>query len=92
MPLQRRVPKRGFKNPFRKDYAVVNIRDLTVFEKGAVVDTAALVAAGLVKGGRNGVKLLGQGQIDFPLVVKVDRCSDAARKSIETAGGQVELT
>lgn len=91
MPLQRRVPKRGFKNPFRKEYAVINIRDLKVFEKGSVVDKAALISAGLVRGQQSGVKLLGQGQIDYPLVVKVDKCSDAARKGIEAAGGQVEL-
>ncbi len=91
MPLQRRLPKRGFKNIFKKQYAIVNIRDLGRFEKGSVVDEAALVDAGLVKRERDGVKLLGQGAIDHPLVVKVKRCSTSARTSIEGAGGQVEL-
>lgn len=91
MPLQRRLPKRGFTNIFKKDYAVVNLRDLGRFEKGSVVDEAALVEAGLVKGKRDGVKILGQGGIDFPLVIKVHRCSKSARVDIEAAGGQVEL-
>lgn len=91
MPIQRRLPKRGFKNPFRKDYAVINIRDLKAFDKDSVVDEKALVDAGLVHGPRSGVKLLGQGSIDYALVVKVNKCSDAARKGVETAGGKVEL-
>ncbi|NVM21837.1 MAG: 50S ribosomal protein L15 [Desulfobacterales bacterium] len=91
MPIQRRLPKRGFTNIFKKRYAVVNIRDLGRFEKGTVVDEASLAAAGL--GGRrpNGVKLLSQGAIDYPLVVKVNRCSKSARAKIEAAGGQVEI-
>ena len=91
MPLQRRLPKRGFTNIFKKDYALVNLRDLARFEKGAVVDEKALVEAGLVKGKRDGVKLLGQGKIDFPLTVKVNQCSKGARANVEAAGGQVEL-
>jgi large subunit ribosomal protein L15 len=91
MPLQRRLPKRGFRNIFKKQYAIVNLRDLGRFERGAVVDEMALVNAGLVKPKRDGVKLLGQGAIDYPLVVKVNRCSKSARTGIEAAGGQVEL-
>jgi large subunit ribosomal protein L15 len=91
MPLQRRLPKRGFRNIFKKRYAIVNLRDLGRFERGSVVDETALVNAGLVKGERDGVKLLGQGAIDYPLVVKVNRCSKSARTGIEAAGGQVEL-
>ena len=91
MPLQRRLPKRGFTNIFKKQYAIVNIRDLGRFEKGSLVDEAALVKAGLVKGKRHGVKLLGHGTIDFPLTIKVHLCSKAAQKHIEAAGGQVEL-
>jgi large subunit ribosomal protein L15 len=91
MPLQRRLPKRGFTNIFKKQFAIVNLRDLGRFERGAVVDETALVNAGLVKLGRDGVKLLGQGAIDYPLVVKVNRCSKSARTGIEAAGGQVEL-
>ncbi|MDY6951863.1 MAG: 50S ribosomal protein L15 [Thermodesulfobacteriota bacterium] len=91
MPLQRRLPKRGFTNIFKKQFAIVNLRDLRRFEKDTVVDEATLVEAGLVKGQRQGVKLLGQGNIDHPLVVRVSRCSKSAQQGVEAAGGRVEL-
>jgi large subunit ribosomal protein L15 len=91
MPLQRRLPKRGFTNIFRKELVVVNIRDLRRFEKGAVVDKSAMMDAGLLGRNSHGVKLLGQGSIDYPLVLKVDRCSKSAREKIEAAGGSIEL-
>jgi large subunit ribosomal protein L15 len=91
MPLQRRLPKRGFTNIFRKEFAIVNVRDLGRFEKGSVVDKAVLTAAGLLKRDSDVVKLLGQGTIDYPLVLRVDRCSGAARAKVEAAGGRVEL-
>ena len=91
MPIQRRLPKRGFTNIFRKKFAVVNIRDLARFEKGSVVDENALVQAGLVRGQRDGIKLLGQGDIDYPLEVKLQRVSKSAREKIEAAGGKVEV-
>jgi large subunit ribosomal protein L15 len=91
MPLQRRLPKRGFTNIFKKEYVIVNIRDLGRFEKGAVVDKAALMEAGLVRRNSDSVKLLGQGAIDYPLVLKVDRCSRSAREKLEAAGGKVEV-
>jgi large subunit ribosomal protein L15 len=91
MPLQRRLPKRGFTNIFKKNIAVVNIRDLAKFEKGTVVDAEALTRAGLVKGNRDGVKLLGQGEIKHPLDVKVNQISKGAREKIEAAGGKVEV-
>ena len=91
MPLQRRLPKRGFTNIFRKEYVAVNIRDLGRFEKGTVVDKAALKEAGLLKRTSDGVKLLGQGAIDYPLVLKVDKCSRSAQAKLEAAGGKVEL-
>ena len=91
MPLQRRLPKRGFSNIFGKRHAVVNIHDLGRFEKNAVVDEAALAAAGLVKGRRDGVKLLGNGEIAHALEVKVNLISKSARKKIEAAGGKVEV-
>jgi large subunit ribosomal protein L15 len=91
MPLQRRVPKRGFTNIFRKRIAVVNLRDLSGFESGAVVDSAALVEAGLVKGEWDGIKLLGNGEIGQPLHVKLALISRAAREKIEAAGGKVEV-
>jgi large subunit ribosomal protein L15 len=91
MPLQRRVPKRGFTNIFRKKIAVINIRDLSRFETGSVVDEKALVDAGLIKGRRDGIKLLGQGQVGYPLEVKVNHISKSAREKIEAAGGKVEV-
>ena len=92
MPLQRRLPKRGFTNIFRREFAIVNIRDLGRFEKGSVVDKGALMAAGLIRRNTDGVKLLGQGAIDYPLVLKVDRCSRSARAKIEAVGGRAEPT
>lgn len=90
MPIHRRLPKRGFTNIFKKHFAVVNIRDLAKFESGSVVDEVALVRSGLVKGRRNGIKLLGKGDIDYPLTIKLDRISKSAREKIESAGGSVE--
>jgi large subunit ribosomal protein L15 len=92
MPIHRRLPKRGFTNIFKKTYAVINIRDLAKMERGSVVDEAALVRAGLVKGRRDGVKLLGQGDIAIPLTVKIDLISQSARQKIESAGGTVEVS
>ena len=92
MPLQRRLPKRGFKNPFRKQWAVVNLRDLAGFESGATVDEPALIRAGLVRGSFDGVKLLGEGEAPPALIVRVDKVSRGARAKIEAAGGRVEET
>ena len=91
MPLHRRLPKRGFANIFRKNIAVINVRDLAKFDKGSVVDEAALVAAGLVKGKKDGIKLLGQGEIKHSLEVQVNQISKSAREKIEAAGGKVEV-
>ena len=91
MPLQRRLPKRGFANIFRKRIAVVNIRDLARFESGSVVDRAALTKAGLVKGDWDGVKLLGNGEIQYPLTIQLVLVSSAAKAKIEAAGGKVEV-
>jgi large subunit ribosomal protein L15 len=91
MPLQRRLPKRGFHNPFKKAYAEVNVRDLDHFDADSVVDEEILRQRGLVKGQWDGVKLLGIGDISKPLTVKVDRCSAGAREKIEAAGGKVEV-
>ena len=91
MPLQRRLPKRGFHNPFRKVFAEINVRDLELFAADSVVDEEVLRQSGLVRGQFDGVKLLGDGEIDKPLTVKVDRCSAGARQKIEAAGGKLEL-
>lgn len=91
MPIHRRLPKRGFTNIFKKKIAVVNIRDLSKFESGSVVDEIELVRLGLVKGCRDGVKLLAQGKIDIPLTVKVHAASRGAIEKIKAAGGEVEV-
>ncbi len=91
MPMQRRLPKRGFTNIFRTEWAVVNVKDLNRFEPGAVVDAEALRAEGLVKRIGAGVKLLGSGEITRKLTVKVDRASKAAVEKVTAAGGTVEV-
>ena len=91
MPLHRRLPKRGFTNIFRKNFAVINIRDLKRFDKGSVVDEAALIQVGLVNGKRDGIKLLGHGDIDYALEIKLNKVSKSAREKIESAGGKVEV-
>lgn len=90
MPLQRRLPKRGFTNIFKKAYAVVNLRDLAAFEAQSTIDEAALLSAGILRTRCDGVKLLAEGEIDRPLTVKLARVSKAARAKIEAAGGTVE--
>jgi large subunit ribosomal protein L15 len=91
MPIQRRLPKRGFTNIFRKRIAVINIRDLLTLKSGDLVDEAALVKAGLIKGKKDGIKLLGQGEISIALNVKLSHVSKSAREKIEAAGGSVEV-
>ena len=91
MPIQRRLPKRGFTNIFRKKIAIINLRDLHAFESGSLVDEAALVDAGLVKGQKDGIKLLGHGEIRVALNVKLNQVSKSAREKIEAAGGSVEV-
>lgn len=90
MPLQRRLPKRGFSNPFRKQYAIVNVQDLDRFAAGTKVDRQALLEAGLVSKKCAMIKLLGDGEIKNALTVALDKVSDSARQKIEAAGGKVE--
>ncbi|MGA7144980.1 MAG: 50S ribosomal protein L15 [Desulfobacterales bacterium] len=91
MPLHRRLPKRGFTNIFKKKIAVINVRDLARFESGSTVDETALVRVGLVKGRRDGIKILGKGEITIPLTVKVNGASKNAREKILAAGGNIEV-
>jgi large subunit ribosomal protein L15 len=91
MPLLRRIPKRGFTNIFRQPWAIINLRDLNRFAADSVVDEAALREAGLVKARAQRIKLLGQGEVTVPLVVKVQAVSTQARGRIEAAGGRVEV-
>ncbi|MBI3072370.1 MAG: 50S ribosomal protein L15 [Deltaproteobacteria bacterium] len=91
MPLQRRLPKGGFKAPFRKEWAVVNLADLNRFEAGTVVDEALLAGSGLVTKRLSGIKILGDGALEKALTVKANRFSKTAREKIEKAGGRVEV-
>ena len=91
MPLQRRLPKRGFTNIFRKQYALINVRDLERFDPNADLDAEALSKAGLVKRFKDGVKLLGDGEISHPVTIKVHKVSKTAKEKIEAAGGKVEI-
>ena len=92
MPLQRRIPKRGFVNIFAKEIAIVNLSAIDEkFEDGAVVDVEALIAAGLVKKALDGVKVLGNGEISKKLTVKANAFSESAKAKIEAAGGKAEV-
>ncbi|MCD6186064.1 MAG: 50S ribosomal protein L15 [Deltaproteobacteria bacterium] len=90
MPIHRRLPKRGFTNIFKKNILIINIRDLARFEIGSVVDEASLVNIGLLKGKRDGIKLLAQGEINKPLTIRLDSLSKIAMEKILAAGGKVE--
>lgn len=91
MPLQRRLPKRGFTNRFKKEYAVVNVDDLNRFEPNAIVGPEAFSEAGLVNKMRDGIKLLGNGELAHAVVVRIHKVSKAAMQKVEAAGGRVEL-
>ena len=90
MPLQRRLPKRGFNNIFSKEYAIVQVQALETLEAGSRVDREALIQAGLVDKRTTLVKVLANGELTKSLTVAVDKVSEGARKKIEAAGGTVE--
>ncbi|MBF0156516.1 MAG: 50S ribosomal protein L15 [Magnetococcales bacterium] len=93
MPLQRRLPKRGFKNPFRRVYALVSVASLDVFEAGREIRLEDLKEHGIVgKRKVDGVKLLAGGELTKALVVHVDRCSKSAAAKVEQAGGRVVVS
>ena len=91
MPMQRRLPKRGFNNIFAKTIVAVNVGSLNKFEDGAVVDTQALIDAGLVKNSFDAIKILGNGNLTKKLEVKVAAYSASAKEKIEAAGGKAEV-
>lgn len=91
MPLFRRMPKRGFKNINRKVFAVINVQDLNRFDDGTEVTPTVLVASGLVKNEKDGIKLLANGKLDKKLTVKVNKASEAAKSAVEAAGGSLEV-
>jgi large subunit ribosomal protein L15 len=90
MPIIRRIPKRGFFNPFHKEYAVVNLKDLARFESGQVVDPAILRELRIVKAVHDGIKILSEGELSVPLTVKAHKFSAKAKEKILAAGGTVE--
>ena len=91
LPLFQRLPKRGFHNPTRVEYSIVNLEDLEVFENDSVVDIQALIEAGLIKDVKDGVKVLGKGELTKKLTVKANKFSESAQKAIEALGGSVEV-
>jgi len=91
MPMQRRLPKRGFKPLEKKVYAVVNLKDLDAFEAGSLIDLAALSQAGLVGRVLDGVKILGDGELTKALTVKAHKFSKSAMEKIQAAGGSAEV-
>lgn len=91
MPLQRRIPKRGFVNIFATRYEAINVDQLNRFEDGNLVDEAAIVKAGLVKNTRDGIKILGRGDLTKKLTVKAAAFSEGAKSKIEAAGGKAEV-
>ncbi len=91
MPLQRRLPKRGFTNINKIEYTVINIRDLKRFGSNAHVDGNTLKNAGIVKKSMERIKLLGVGEISYPVMIRVNKASKTAIRKIETAGGKVEV-
>jgi large subunit ribosomal protein L15 len=91
MPLHRRLPKRGFTNIFKLDYAEVNLSQLAAFPAGTVVDPAVLLKSGIVRKLKDGVKVLGNGELKQALTVKAQSFSQAAMQKINAAGGQVEV-
>jgi len=91
MPLQRRIPKRGFTNIFKKEWSIVNVKDLNIFEDGTVVTVAMLKQAGLIKKIDQAVKLLGDGEVEKQLTVQVHKASQQAEEKISAKGGKIEV-
>ncbi len=90
MPLNRRLPKRGFTNIFKKRYALIKLTDLNRFEKDSIIDPQVLIECGLVKKVYDGIKILGNGEIDRPIVLKVHKWTQSANAKITAAGGKIE--
>ncbi len=91
MPLQRRIPKRGFTNIFKKSYSTINVKDLERFPPGSEIGPRELIQARLVEAGHQGIKLLADGEIAHAFTVQVHKASAAAISKIEAAGGRIEL-
>lgn len=91
MPMQRRLPKRGFKNPFHTEYAIVNLNDLAGIEDVGEITPDILIDRGVIKDLKDGLKILGDGEIKKPLTIKADAFSASAQAKITAAGGKAEV-
>lgn len=91
MPLQRRLPKRGFRSPLKKDVTIIHIRDLNRFPRDTVVDPDLLLESGLVRRKGDRVKLLSDGELEHPLIVRVHQASQAAMEKVKAASGMIEV-
>ena len=91
MPLVRRIPKRGFHNPFRTEYVAINVDRLEIFEDGATVTPVELIDMGIIKKIEDGVKILGNGELTKNLTVKAAKFTASAKEKIEAAGGKAEV-
>lgn len=91
MPLYRRIPKRGFTNKFRKEFVVLNVRDLNRFDEGSEVSPTLLIEQGFVKNIQDGLRILGEGTVEKKLTVRAHHFSSSAKEKIEAAGGTVEV-
>ncbi len=91
MPLTRRIPKRGFKNPFRKEYSLINVGDLAIFKGKDKITVEDILQSGCVSKMKDGVKLLADGDIDFAIKISVHRASQKAIEKIQASGGEVEV-
>ena len=91
MPLTRRLPKRGFKNIFAKNYAEINLSDLSCFKSGETVDFKALADKGLISKKADGIRILGRGELKAKLTVKANGITASAKEKIEAAGGKAEV-
>ena len=91
MPIQRRLPKRGFRSPFKKRFAIVHVKDLNRFPKDTVVEPDLLFQSGLIRKKEEAVKLLSDGELQHPLTIRVHQASKAALQKVEAASGRVEV-
>lgn len=91
MPFQRRMPKRGFTNIFKKEYAILNLKDLSEFKGSDAITPEVLLEKGVIRKLKDGVKILGEGDLKGPLTIKANKFSNSALKKIEAAGGKAEV-
>ena len=91
MPLQRRLPKRGFTNNFRTEYAAINVDRLEIFEDGQEVTHVTLIEAGIIKNVQDGIKIMGGGELTKKLTVRASKFTATAKEKIEAAGGKAEV-